>query len=115
MATSDQHPPGPGKDGQAWHDFGQRVDLTARIREVLLNYPEGTSILKESIQNADDARASVVRFCLDRRQHATGAFQFMRLPCAGKRQGLLARCFQVDRSQGTLELVVVNQLVCMVG
>jgi hypothetical protein len=28
-------------------DFGQRVDLTARIREVLLNYPEGTSILKE--------------------------------------------------------------------
>ena len=57
---------------QAWHDFGQRVDLTARIREVLLNYPEGTSILKESIQNADDARATVIRFCLDRRSHATG-------------------------------------------
>eukprot|EP00798_Chlamydomonas_sp_ICE-L_P006708 gene6708-3378_t len=59
--------------GGAWHDFGQKVDLTARIREVLLNYPEGTSILKESIQNADDARATVVRFCLDRRQHPTGS------------------------------------------
>ena len=34
----------------AWHDFGQRVDLTARIREILLNYPEGTSIFKELIQ-----------------------------------------------------------------
>lgn len=31
-------------------DFGQRVDLTARLREVLINYPEGTSILKELIQ-----------------------------------------------------------------
>lgn len=27
-----------------------QVDLTARIREVLLNYPEGTSILKELVQ-----------------------------------------------------------------
>lgn len=42
-------------------DFGQRVDLTQRIREVLTNYPEGTTILKELIQNADDARATKVR------------------------------------------------------
>ncbi len=33
-----------------WEDFGQKVDLTARIREILINYPEGTSILKELIQ-----------------------------------------------------------------
>jgi len=33
-------------------DFGQKVDLTARIREVLLNYPEGTSILKEVSSSA---------------------------------------------------------------
>lgn len=33
-----------------WQDFGQRVDLTARIREILLDYPEGTSIFKELIQ-----------------------------------------------------------------
>ena len=28
-------------------DFGQKVDLTRQIREVLLNYPEGTTVLKE--------------------------------------------------------------------
>lgn len=33
-----------------WQDFGQKVTLTARIREILINYPEGTSVLKELIQ-----------------------------------------------------------------
>ncbi|KAI4356900.1 hypothetical protein L6164_000883 [Bauhinia variegata] len=51
-------------------DFGQTVDLTRRIREVLLNYPEGTTVLKELIQNADDAGATKVCLCLDRRFHA---------------------------------------------
>lgn len=50
-------------------DFGQTVDLTRRIREVLLNYPEGTTVLKELIQNADDAGATRVSLCLDRRSH----------------------------------------------
>lgn len=50
-------------------DFGQRVDLTRRIREVLVNYPEGTTVLKELIQNADDAGATRVCLCLDRRAH----------------------------------------------
>jgi hypothetical protein len=35
---------------EPWQDFGQKIDLTARIREILLNYPEGTAILKELIQ-----------------------------------------------------------------
>lgn len=52
-------------------DFGQKVDLTRRIREVLLNYPEGTTVLKELIQNADDAGATKVCLCLDRRSHPT--------------------------------------------
>lgn len=52
-------------------DFGQKVDLTRRIREVLLNYPEGTTVLKELIQNADDAGASKVCLCLDRRVHGS--------------------------------------------
>lgn len=38
---------------------------------MLLNYPEGTTVLKELIQNADDAGATLVRFCLDRRVHAS--------------------------------------------
>lgn len=52
-------------------DFGQKIDLTVRIREILRNYPEGTSILKELVQNADDAGAREVRLCLDLRQHGT--------------------------------------------
>lgn len=55
-----------------WQDFGQKVSLTSRIRELLLNYPEGTSIFKELLQNADDAKASTVGFCLDHRSHGTG-------------------------------------------
>jgi hypothetical protein len=50
-------------------DFGQKVDLTASIRNILRNYPEGTAVLKELVQNADDAGASHISFCLDCRQH----------------------------------------------
>nr|ACF80767.1 unknown [Zea mays] len=58
-----------GGGGMLLEDFGQRVDLTRRIREVLANYPEGTTALRELIQNADDAGAGRVRLCLDRRSH----------------------------------------------
>lgn len=57
--------------GDVWQDFGQRVDLTARLRDILLNYPEN-SILKEMVQNADDAKATSIRFCLDLRSHRAG-------------------------------------------
>ena len=50
-------------------DFGQKVDLTASIRNILRNYPEGTAILKELVQNADDAGARKISFCLDHRTH----------------------------------------------
>ena len=50
-------------------DFGQKVDLTASIRNILRNYPEGTAVLKELIQNADDAGARKIVFCLDLRNH----------------------------------------------
>lgn len=45
--------------------------MTARIREILLNYPEGNSIAKELVQNADDAGARTISFCLDERHHGT--------------------------------------------
>ncbi|KAI3921040.1 hypothetical protein MKX01_036019 [Papaver californicum] len=59
----------PSSSSILLEDFGQKVDLTRRIREVLINYPEGTTVLKELIQNADDAGATKVCLCLDRRVH----------------------------------------------
>ena len=47
--------------------FGQQVDLTQRIRDILRDYPEGTAILKELLQNADDAGASQFALVLDAR------------------------------------------------
>ena len=69
-----------GLEGVAFgEDFGQKIDLTVRIREILRNYPEGSSILKELIQNADDAGASEISFCLDRRQHGCDSLAFAKL------------------------------------
>ena len=51
-------------------DFGQKVDLCQRIRDVLTNYPEG-ALLKEMVQNADDAGAGTFRVMLDLRSHGT--------------------------------------------
>lgn len=70
--------------GNFGDDFGQKVDLTASIRNILRNYPEGTAILKELVQNADDAGARVVRFCLDHRHHATSKLAD---PALGQFQG----------------------------
>ena len=80
------------------------MDLCARLREVLLSYAEGSTVLKEliqvrnctdwrarfsglwvltdrSVQNADDAGAKVIKLCLDFREHGTGAY-------TGERVGL---------------------------
>ena len=64
-------PPSSSSSSYFGDDFGQKIDLTVRIREILRNYPEGTSILKELVQNADDAGAREVRFCVDARHHPT--------------------------------------------
>jgi hypothetical protein len=61
---------------RGWEAFGQKVSLTARIREVLDAYPDDTTIIKEMVQNADDAGAQVVRFVYDRRSHGTQHLQF---------------------------------------
>ncbi|ETW06282.1 hypothetical protein, variant [Aphanomyces invadans] len=60
-------------------DFGQKIDLTVRIREILRNYPEGTSVLKEMVQNADDAGATEISFCLDKRTHASDNLAYTKL------------------------------------
>src|SRR5258708_3198898 len=59
--------------------FGQKVDLAASIRGILRNYPEGSSIFLEMIQKADDARASRIGFCIDKRIHSTEKIPFKSL------------------------------------
>lgn len=51
--------------------FGQREPLTNRIKRILSGYPCDKEILKELLQNADDAGASEIYFVKDPRQHGT--------------------------------------------
>ena len=50
--------------------FGQKERLTNSVRRLLDSYPFDHELLKELIQNADDAGASRVHFVVDRRRHA---------------------------------------------
>ena len=60
------------EDDDGMRDFGQKVDLCQRIRDVTVNYPEG-ALLKEMVQNADDAGARTFRVMLDLRSHGTSS------------------------------------------
>ena len=44
---------------------GPREEITNRLSSLLDGYKDGLSIFKEMIQNADDAKASVVKICYD--------------------------------------------------
>ena len=49
--------------------FGQREKLTNRIKRILSSYPCDKEILKELLQNADDAGATELHFISDSRHH----------------------------------------------
>ncbi|XP_077392904.1 sacsin [Festucalex cinctus] len=51
--------------------FEQKEQLTVRIKNIISAYPSKKDILKELIQNADDAEATEIHFVWDRRQHST--------------------------------------------
>ncbi len=46
---------------------GQHEELTTRLKNLLKDYADGYAILKELIQNADDGKATVVKFMYDER------------------------------------------------
>jgi len=48
--------------------FGQKEKLVTRIHKILTGYPFGKGILKEMLQNADDAGATELHFINDERQ-----------------------------------------------
>ena len=49
--------------------FGQREELTRRIQNILRDYPFDVTVLKELLQNADDAKATKMYVILDKRTH----------------------------------------------
>ncbi|CAC5394544.1 SACS [Mytilus coruscus] len=51
--------------------FGQKEDLVTRLKGILDSYPRDHSILKEMIQNADDAGAKEIHIVHDMRNHST--------------------------------------------
>ena len=50
--------------------FGQKERLTTRLKRILSGYPCDKEILKELLQNADDARATEIHFVKDPRRHS---------------------------------------------
>ena len=49
--------------------FGQYEELTQRIQNILREYPFDITVLKELLQNADDAKAKKMCIILDKRTH----------------------------------------------
>lgn len=49
--------------------FEQKEELTVRIKNIISAYPSKKDILKELIQNADDAEATEIHFVWDKRRH----------------------------------------------
>ena len=54
----------------AFEDVGQNEPLTVRLKNILKDYKDGLTIVKEMLQNADDAGASEMNICYDTRYHA---------------------------------------------
>ncbi|XP_033645532.1 LOW QUALITY PROTEIN: sacsin-like [Asterias rubens] len=50
-------------------EFGQMENLTDRLSNILRSYPHVSDVLKELLQNADDAGATEIHFVYDPRQH----------------------------------------------
>ena len=51
--------------------FGQSEPLTKRLKNILRQYPAGEEILKELLQNADDAGATELHISFDKRHYGT--------------------------------------------
>lgn len=49
--------------------YGQSEPLTRRLKDILRDYTDGMAVLKELIQNADDAGATEIRFLYDERRN----------------------------------------------
>ena len=57
------------------YEFGQHEPLIVRLRGLIRDYPEGLGIVKELLQNADDAGARCIRITVDWRTHTGGRLE----------------------------------------
>eukprot|EP00112_Aurelia_sp_Birch-Aquarium-sp1_P008740 Seg1971.4 transcript_id=Seg1971.4/GoldUCD/mRNA.D3Y31 product=Sacsin protein_id=Seg1971.4/GoldUCD/D3Y31 len=57
------------EDLGVFEEYGQSEPLTRRINRLLDDYGDGLAIVKELIQNADDAGATEIKFLYDERQN----------------------------------------------
>ena len=53
----------------AFDDVGQHEPLVTRLKNILKDYKDGLTIVKELLQNADDAGATELTICYDARSH----------------------------------------------
>ncbi len=49
--------------------FGQKEELTTRLKNIVSSHSPNHEILKELVQNADDSGATEIQFILDKRNH----------------------------------------------
>ena len=61
---------------EVFEDAGQQEPLTTRLSNILKEYKDGLTIIKEMIQNADDAEATEVNILYDARSHTTDRLLF---------------------------------------
>ena len=67
--------------------FQQHEELTTRISNILNEYVVSTSVLREFVQNADDAGASRFALCLDLTSRAADGREGLLSPRLGEYQG----------------------------
>lgn len=68
-----------GDTGGAIQSFGQAESLTNRLKTILDLYPDGSPILNELIQNADDAGATIVRIMIDENHYPSNSLMDSRM------------------------------------
>ena len=61
----------------AFDDVGQHEPLITRLTNILKDYKDGLTIIKELLQNADDAGAKELTICYDTRTHSVKAKSLM--------------------------------------
>jgi hypothetical protein len=79
-----------------WVDFGQQERLTVRLKELIRNYPRGIGIIKEFIQNADDAGTRSLSVLLDLRVHPANHVPDPRMKALMGPALLIVGCADVD-------------------